>query len=326
MRHVFFSTLVVCFFFSLVTGQDNPSKSIDLPQDPRAWINSGPISTDAMRGKSIVLYFFEEGCPRCREKWPEVLAAAQANQTEPVMLIAVNSGSSPDQIAKYVKKIGINVPVIMDVDRSLERRAGVNEVSLNNIWQARIIGPDGELSYVNGGDIPAAMQKAAASSHWNVDPSSMPAEIIPTWRQVEFGDYASAAKMVSRFARDRKPETKAAGEKLSAYVQDKMQALIVEADQTQNDQVLWKSYRLYETIQQQFAGYDIPASVEEQSSLLAKDDSIQQQIAAMKLWELTQKAIQSGRATAPRIKAMMGKIIERYPDTEAASMAEAALN
>lgn len=32
-----------------------------LPSNPAQWINSRPISTDAIAGKAVVLYFFEEG-------------------------------------------------------------------------------------------------------------------------------------------------------------------------------------------------------------------------------------------------------------------------
>lgn len=34
---------------------------ITLPTNPSQWINSQPISVDAIKGKGVVLYFFEEG-------------------------------------------------------------------------------------------------------------------------------------------------------------------------------------------------------------------------------------------------------------------------
>lgn len=32
-----------------------------LPANPRAWFNSAPMSLEMLRGKGVVLYFFEEG-------------------------------------------------------------------------------------------------------------------------------------------------------------------------------------------------------------------------------------------------------------------------
>lgn len=317
--------LLASLSLTTVRGQETGEVQFELPQNPRAWINSPPISTQAMKGKAIVLYFFEEGCPRCREKWPAILAANQASQSQPVMLIAVNSGSTPDQVARYVKQQRINIPVIMDVDRSLERAAGVNEVSLKNIWQARIVGPDGDLKRANGGDIPATLQSAAADASWNVDPSLMPVAMMPTWRQVEFGDYASASRMVNRFVKDRRPDVKAAGEALQNHVNEQLNTMVQQAGEAIDSGETWRAFRLYETIEVQFAGYDLPEVVSQQLSALKKDDSIGQQIEAMRLWKTTEKMSQSGRASPTRVKAMLEAIIKKHPGTEAASMAEAAI-
>ena len=43
-----------------------------LPSGFNDWLNSPPLSMAKIRGKVVVLWFFEEGCPRCRAKWPEL--------------------------------------------------------------------------------------------------------------------------------------------------------------------------------------------------------------------------------------------------------------
>ncbi len=302
-------------------GGESYRPELPLPQDPRAWLNSAPISTEAMRGKAIVLYFFEEGCPRCRERWPSILAAAKQYSDKPVMLIAVNSGTSADLVARYVRDQRISLPVIVDYDRSIERAAGVNEISLNNIWQARIIDPSGQIQRADGGDIAATLEAAGAEARWNVDPSEMPPEVLPTWRLVEFGSYAAAAKMVARFARDRKPNLKSAGERLQAYVQQKMDDAVAAAKSSSSAGDDWKAFQIYESIRSNFAGFELPASVESEWTRLKDKESIATELDALKLWETAQKIVASGRATPARVAAMMDKIIERYPGTEAATMA-----
>lgn len=37
------------------------AQEVELPRDPRAWFNSSPVSLQTLRGKGVVLYFFEEG-------------------------------------------------------------------------------------------------------------------------------------------------------------------------------------------------------------------------------------------------------------------------
>lgn len=49
--------LVVMLVCSSLTAQD---RGFSLPANPGQWLNSAPISLEAMKGKGAVLYFFEE--------------------------------------------------------------------------------------------------------------------------------------------------------------------------------------------------------------------------------------------------------------------------
>lgn len=49
------STLLLC---GSAIGQQ---QKLQLPQDPRLWFNVKPVTLDALKGKGVVLYFFEEG-------------------------------------------------------------------------------------------------------------------------------------------------------------------------------------------------------------------------------------------------------------------------
>ena len=65
------------------------------PVDPAVWINSSPLSLQQLRGKAVFLWFFEETCPQCREKWPSMIERAQQMKDQPIVFIAVNSGAIP---------------------------------------------------------------------------------------------------------------------------------------------------------------------------------------------------------------------------------------
>ncbi|TWT50188.1 Thiol-disulfide oxidoreductase ResA [Rubripirellula amarantea] len=316
-----FALLTILSAMTASNADDTFGQSIVLPQNPNAWINSGPISTQAMAGKSVVLYFFEEGCPRCRENWPAVEAAVMQNQTKPVMLIAVNSGSSPAEVAQYVKRNRLKIPVIIDQDRSLEKQAGVGTISLNNIFQAYLIDGEGNSRRMSGGDIPAAMQAAAQTASWNVDPVGIPPTMIPLWRQIEFGNYAPAAKSLTRFRRDRKPDVKAAAERLQSYVDDKIAIALSEAESAVAADDSWLAFKKYEEVNEHFAGYELPDVVDSELNRLADDGLVAKELAGRKLWRLAQSIIESGRAKPARVTAMMSKIIKDHPGTEAARMA-----
>ena len=49
--------LILLSVCSSLVAQDG---AVRLPANPGQWLNSGPISLEAMKGKGAVLYFFEE--------------------------------------------------------------------------------------------------------------------------------------------------------------------------------------------------------------------------------------------------------------------------
>lgn len=127
-----------------------------LPTDKSAWINSLPFSQKTLNNKAMVLWFFEEDCPKCKAKWLELNSLPVLYRGKPVIFVAVNSGNSSDAVADYVKQNKVNMAVIADTDRQLEKLAGVGEISLNNIYQAAILTPDGQLHRADASDLNAA--------------------------------------------------------------------------------------------------------------------------------------------------------------------------
>ena len=214
--------------------------------------------------------------------------------------------------------------MIVDFDRSIERKAGIGEISLSNIRQVRMIGPDGNVKRASGG-VDEALSAAASEGSWNVDPTGMPPELMLTWRQIEFGNFAAAAKALDRISQVRQSERKNAAQVLRDYVDTKMLEQVALAESAAESSDLWRAYRLYEDAKLRFVGYELPASVERECVRLKKEESVQDQIVAMKLWERAQKAIQSGRATPAGMATMLTRIIESHPNTEAAGLAQDAL-
>lgn len=319
----------VAAFFSIANAshaQTATEPTFELPQAAGMWINSEPISVAGMKGKSIVLYFFEEGCPRCGEKWPSVLAASQQMQGKPVMLVAVNSGNAPATVARYVRDKNITIPVIVDSTRTLEQAAGVGTISLQNIYQAATIGPQGTIRRSNAQDMLSSLQEAALESSWNVDPATMPAAIMPLWKQIEFGNFAGTGKLVVRRLQDRKPEIKQAAETLNEYAKQQIQQRVELAAEATANNNTWLAYQIKQRLNTEFEGYELPDTLATELEELAKDESIRTEIEAMKLWSLVVKAMSTGNTAASRLNAMCDRITTQYPGTEAARLATQVTN
>src|SRR5439155_15687378 len=103
--------LVCC---AVNTPAQETSGKFQLPADPTQWVNSGPVSLDLLKGKAAVLWFYEESCPTCREKWPPLLAMAKKYEGQPVMFIGVNSGNPRPVVEQYARGVGCNWPIIVD--------------------------------------------------------------------------------------------------------------------------------------------------------------------------------------------------------------------
>ncbi len=50
-----------CTWALSARAQEHSGPQVRLPSNPAQWINSPPLSMRLLRGKGVVLYFFEEG-------------------------------------------------------------------------------------------------------------------------------------------------------------------------------------------------------------------------------------------------------------------------
>ncbi len=309
--------------FAVIFGtavQAEPAK-IQLPADPSLWINSPPVSLESLRGKGVVLYFFEEQCPNCTKKWPELVKLAQQYADKPVVFLGVSSGTDRAEMERYVHTNGVAWPVVLDPTRAVEKAAGVDEISLQNITQYRYITADGSLQHGNWQDVPGTAEKALAGAAWRVDPQGMPAALKPAWMAVELGNFANAAPLIKRASTDKKPEVVAAVAKLQAAADLALTEEIAAAQKTATEDK-WATFKAFRSIAERFKGYTLPADFKTTGSALFKDEEVQKQLAALEDLEALKKGLSSkSPAVYRKTFDKLDKVIADHPGTEAAEMA-----
>lgn len=322
MRQIFVlaaTILMVCWFgMGSVSGQEQ--KAPALPEDPALWINSAPPSPDAFAGKGVVLWFFEEQCPRCEEKWPAMMAISKKFEGKPVLFIAVNSGTPRPSIESYVRDNAISWPVILDPTRSLEPLFNVSEISLQNIYQARIILPDGTWQSASF-DLEATAERALTGANWNVDPAQIPRELTAAWQAIEFNNFAGGALAVQKGLKSNKAEVKEAAEQLQEFVEGELEKQLGSAKAALEADRKWEAYKLYKQIVTRFKGYDVPDEVASTLKTLEKDEAVEEEIKALKMLELARKAANGTPAGQKRANGLLEKLREQYPNSEAAAEA-----
>ncbi len=240
--------------------------------------------------------------------------------------IAVNSGNSVAQVSQYVRKHRIPWPVIVDSDRSFEAACDVGDISLTNIWQAKVITANGGLVGASATELDQAADRALAGAKWNVDPTKMTSELQAAWQQIEFGNFAPAAPTLKRFLRSRKTEIKDAATLLNTYVDEQLQSRLEAAAEADAAEESWKAFKLLTEVEQKFKGYDIPPNVAKDLSRLEKNEDVKNELAAYRKLTLAQKSARSSsNSSRKRAAAVLQLIVKEFPETEAAEKAQQLL-
>jgi hypothetical protein len=224
-----------------------------------------------------------------------------------------------------VQKHKITWPVVLDYNRTLETAYGTGEISLSNIFQARLIFADGTWDRGDFDELEAEAERAAKGAEWKVDPEKIPMLLQAAWLSIEFGDFATSALAVQRARKAAKPEVKEAAELLQAHVQGKLDEELKVATAAFEAEQKWDAYKAYQRIATRFKGYPLPAEVETNLKKLGSDPTVDKESKAQRILQTVQKSLNGTTAGQKRATVLAEKIRKDYPGTEAATLVEKLL-
>jgi len=307
-------------------GQE-PAKTLpSLPAAPQQWLNSPPLTTEILKDKAVVFWYFEETCPTCEAKWPELLETAKKHEGEPVLFVAVCSGTSRPTVEQYLRRNKIDWPVLVDTDRSFEKASDVREISLQNIHQIKVLSGDGTFAEHGNFEIGEAADKVAPTGKWKIDPKEIPVALRPTWQQIEFGNFAPAAAVLKRNLASPKEDIKAGAEKLQGAVDAELQAAMTQASEAKSSGDTWKAYKTLMELPTRFKGYTLPATVGTDLKELKGSEGVKKELNADKALHVLKQKVSGGKFSPKSVQGQMEKFLEQYPDTEAAAEVQEALS
>ena len=299
------------------------------PDFPATMLNSPPLSKDGLKGKVVVLYYYEEGCPTCRKAWPDRLKVAQSYQDKPVIFIAVNSGNSAGDVASYLAEVNCKWPAIVDADRSFEKASGLdNPISLQNIYQARIITPDGELVPANAGAVNQSVDQYLSKAAWKIDPKEVPDALKLAWQFLEIGNFNQAAASLGNAQKAVKDDAgKAAAEKIKTAIMTEYNNATASAKEAEAAGNAWTALKGYQLAAVQFSSLPEAKELKTKITKLSADPAVTKELKAAKLWNEAQTAARSpNAATQKRAIQQAQQVVKEFPNTEAATAAQAALD
>jgi hypothetical protein len=304
-----------------------PTELPPMPSDPEQWINSAPLTYEAMRGKGVVLWYFEETCPKCAGKWPGLLKMAASDSQIPVLFVAVSSGTSRRQMLAYADKHNIDWPIIIDADRSFERASGVNEISLQNIYTARVVTAAGKFVYGYWNDWPRTLTTASEDAKWKVNYETLHPAFHAAVQRAEFGDYRPAATAIRKGLDDKSPEVRKTATQLREFIERKMREEIKRRTASLAADDKWGRFTALDAIAKQFAPHELAKDEHAELERLSRDKAVQQELLAAKALDANASLLSSSEERERiRATAILQKVVKNYPTTRAAAQAKELLD
>ena len=251
---------------------------------------------------------------------------AKQYENEPILFIAVNSGTSPAAVASYAKKYDVAWPVIVDVDRSFEQSIGMKEIGLQNVTQVKIITADGSMRSGNWSDPKSSVDTALRGAKWKYDLQDIPVSLSSARKAIEFGYFNLALNDVKRASKSRTSEEKEAAKQIQAAVMGELEKEAAVAWELGQQKKYYESHKAFAQIQSRYAGYDIPDTVTKTAKWLSSQDVVRAEIQAVKILDGAKEFLSSPRlAVKNRAVTQLKNVISRFPDTKAAEEAKQLL-
>ena len=81
-------------------------------------MNNQEVSLSDYQGKKVFLNFWASWCPPCREEMPDMQKLHQEYGNE-IAVLAVNIGESKSTVANFMMQNKLNLPVLLDLNKSI---------------------------------------------------------------------------------------------------------------------------------------------------------------------------------------------------------------
>ncbi|MGB0767565.1 MAG: TlpA family protein disulfide reductase [Phycisphaeraceae bacterium] len=315
--HAFTAALLLVFSASAVRANTAP----DFP--PGTFTDGRHYSLKALRGRVVVLFFYEQGCPSCARKIPDRNKVVQQFRDQPVTFIAIAAGDTHAQAEAYVKRTGLQMPVFADKLSMMEKLYNT-KISLNNIYQFRVIDPNGKVvGYsMDAATIQRALDKVQAVPD-AYDPASYHEELGKLVALLNRGEHDDALRSMGRYLRHRDDAVKDSAKALEAAILAEAKGWVASADALVETDP-FEAGRLYDDASDLFPREDFGVDAREKLKAIKSSQAYKDELAARKMFGKMYQAVDKmNREQVPELAQYARKIAEDYPDTPTGQRAAA---
>ena len=313
--------LAVCFAIALCgggVGQTPQGQPADFP--PGFFTDGNLYRLADLKGKYVALYFFDKNCPRCRASVPERNALVKALAGKPIKFLAVGADMQPVDAIQYQRATGLQMPIFADTYGIMQARYGM-KISLENIWQYRVLNPDGQLALQVFDRELLDKLIDAGKAKANYATSSIDPKFAGLADLFETGQYVAATKSLSAA---RKTAKKGDLPSLNSLQETFKKEAAEWAEQAESlaasDPV--RAYDLSVRVVNLLPLTELAKSVQKNMKALAADKSVKAEVAARASFAKVAQAMVQVTAPTPVLAKAFADVAKKNPNTPTAANAK----
>jgi peroxiredoxin len=295
------------------------AEAADFPPGP--FNDGGHYSLKDFEGKVVVLFFYEQDCPKCRGLIPERNKVVEQFKGKPVKFIAIGPGDTLSDVKSYVRSTQLKMPVFADTMGVMQHRYG-QQISLRNIYQFRVIGPDGNI--VANSMKPADIEKALEKVKWKYKDGGYDPKLNNIIELLEWNQYAPAVAQLKPLMKGPNQTVAASATKLYEAVKAEGQQWMQEAEKAKNAEDPVKAYDLYSKVSAAFAGDDLAKAADAALKPLRTDKTVLAELSARKMYDQLNSVMANANPKKKQeVAGLCHKIATQYPQTPTGKKAAA---
>jgi len=299
-----------CLLVALLATAASAAPAADFP--PGTFSDGQQYKLADFEGKVVVLFFYEQHCPKCRGLIPERNKVVDQFKDKPVKFIAVAPGDTTLDALAYTRDTKLKMPAFSDLFGVMQTRYG-HKISMQNIYQFAIIGPTGDI--VGHSMNPDDIEKALAGVKLKYKEGGYHASLNQIVDALDWGQYQRAMPFLKRAMKDSKKEVAESAKKLFDDVKAQGKEWLTEAAKASDGEPV-KAYDLYKKVSLAFVGEDLAKEADAALKTLAKNKAVIDELAARAMYDqLSSAESKAQMAQKPLFIKQAQTIATKYPQT-----------
>jgi hypothetical protein len=251
----------------------------------------------------------------------------KAMQGKPVKFIGIGSNMTPVEALGYQRSTSMQMPIFADNLGIMQERYGF-KISLQNIWQYRIVDAAGKINGFNLDEQTISQVIDRAPTEQKYTTMNLDAKFVPVLDLLEYGQYPIAMKQVFTFKKTAKKNDLLAVNTIQDAVKKEAETWAEDASSAKESDPI-KAHDLYAKIAASLPGDDLGKSATAAMKKLETDKTVKAEMAARIAYQslvLKVAILPPSPIAKPNVAHAMADLARKYVDTPTAIRAQALVD